>query len=320
MNKKDPNQKAAKPKRMRQAIDQTLSGSGRTAKRVNTTTRLTNFDRPQHDYMADVSERTEVRVGVPLPLGTSESEGGVNFALFSRHAIRVQLELFDHPEDAKAAKVIDLNPARNRTGDIWHVWIEGILSGQLYAYRVDGPYQPREGHRFNFNKLLIDPFASAITPLPDWNFSPALGYDPSAPERDLVYSKVDDAGAMPKCVFTHEHFNWNDDQALKHPWSKTMIYEMHIRGFTRHHNSGVKHPGTYRGVMEKIIYLKELGVTAVELMPVHEFNECNVIGINPQTGKPLRNYWGYDPVSFLHRKDPTAVQEDWVSRSWSLRK
>ena len=112
---------------------------------------------------------------MPLPQGTSESEGGVNFALFSRHASRVQLELFDHPEDAKAARVIDLDPARNRTGDVWHVWVKGILPGQLYAYRVDGPYKPREGHRFNFNKLLIDPFASAITPLPDWNFSHGVG-------------------------------------------------------------------------------------------------------------------------------------------------
>ncbi|MGD1045322.1 MAG: glycogen debranching protein GlgX [Bacteroidota bacterium] len=302
MNKKDPIQKSTKSKRMRQPKDQTLSGSGQTTKKTNATKGLVPPERPLHDYLADVSERGDVRVGVPLPLGTSESEGGVNFALFSRHASRVQLELFVHHEDAKAARVIDLDPARNRTGDVWHVWVKGILPGQLYAYRVDGPYKPREGHRFNFNKLLIDPFASAITPLPDWNFSPALGYDPSAPERDLVCSKVDDAGAMPKCVFTHEHFNWNDDQVLKHPWSKTVIYEMHVRGFTIHPNSGVKHPGTYRGLMEKIIYLKELGVTAVELMPVHEFNECNVSGLNPQTGKPLRNYWGYDPVSFFAPK------------------
>ena len=161
---------------------------------------------------------------------------------------------------------------------------------------------PRNGHRFNFNKLLLDPFATAISPLPDWDFGPARGYDPSAPERDLVCSKVDDAGAMPKCVFTHEHFHWHDDRPLRHPWSKTVIYETHVRGFTIHPNSGVEHPGTYRGLMEKIPYLKELGVTAVELMPVHEFNECQVPGINPQTGKPLRNYWGYDPVAFFAPK------------------
>ena len=118
---------------------------------------------------------------------------GVNFAFFSRHATRVRLELFDHTEDAKAARVIDLDPVRNRTGDVWHVWVEGIRPGQLYAYRVDGPYQPRDGHRFNFNKLLIDPFATAISPLPDSDFGPARGYDTSAPEHDLVCSKADAA-------------------------------------------------------------------------------------------------------------------------------
>jgi glycogen operon protein len=222
----------------------------------------------------------------------------VNFAFFSRHASRVRLELFDHPEDAKAARVIDLDPAHNRTGDVWHVWVEGVRPGQLYAYRVDGPYQPREGHRFNFHKLLLDPFATAISRVPHWDFGPALGYDPAAPDQDMVRSSVDNAGAMPKCVFTHEPFCRQDDRPLRHPWSETVIYETHVRGFTIHPSSGVKHPGTYRGLMEKIPYLKDLGVTAVELMPVQEFNENQVTGIHPQTGQPLRNYWGYDPVVF----------------------
>jgi len=259
-------------------------------------------ERPLNNYVSEVSEHTEVQRGVPLPLGTHESGGGVNFALFSRHSTRVRLELFDQPDDATAARVIDLDPARNRTGDVWHVWIEGIRSGQLYAYRVDGPYQPSEGHRFNFNKLLLDPFATAISCVPDWDFGPARGYEPSTPERDLVCSSVDDAGAMPKCIFTHEHFHWQDDRPLRHPWSNTVIYELHVRGFTIHPSAGVEHPGTYRGLMEKISYLKELGVTAVELMPVYEFNECQVSGIDPQTGKPLRNYWGYDPVAFFAPK------------------
>jgi isoamylase len=254
------------------------------------------------NYTADVSEHTEVRRGDPLPLGAHESVGGVNFALFSRHASRVRLELFDQPPDATPARVIDLDPARNRTGDVWHVWVEGIRPGQLYAYRVDGPYQPAQGHRFNFNKLLLDPFATAISLLPDWNFGPACGYDPSAQPPDQVNSKLDDAGAMPKCVFTREHFHWHDDQPPRHPWSRTVIYEMHVRGFTVHASSGVKHRGTYRGLMEKIPYLKELGVTAVELMPVHEFNEHELPGTNPQTGQPLRNFWGYDPVTFFAPK------------------
>ena len=304
VNKKDPMQKATEAKKMRRLEDR-MSSVSSAQPAVGTDVRAARMsapERPLHDYVAKVSERTEVRRGVPLPMGTHEYGRGVNFAFFSRHASRVRLELFDHPIDATAARVIDLDPARYRTGDVWHVWVEGIQPGQLYAYRVDGPYQPKDGHRFNFNKLLLDPFATAISPLPDWDFGPARGYDPSAPERDLVSSTVDDAGAMPKCVFTHEHFHWQDDRPPRHPWSKTVIYETHIRGFTIHPSSGVEHPGTYRGLMEKISYLKDLGVTAVELMPVHEFNENQVPGINPQTGKPLRNYWGYDPVAFFAPK------------------
>ncbi len=278
------------------------SVSGQAAEKANATTDLTTSERPLHDYVAEVSERTDVRVGVPLPLGTYARGDGVNFAFFSRHASRVRLELFDRPEDATAARVIDLDPARNRTGDVWHVWIEGIRPGQLYAYRVDGPYQPKDGHRFNFNKLLLDPFATAISRLPSWEFDPARGYDPSVPDGDSVSSMVDNAGAMPKCVFTQEHFHWHEDCPPRHPWSKTVIYETHVRGFTIHPNSGVEHPGTYRGLMEKIPYFKELGVTAVELMPLQEFNEHQVKGIHPQTGQPLGNYWGYDPVTFFAPK------------------
>jgi isoamylase len=210
--------------------------------------------------------------------------------------------LFDHPEDAAPARVIDLDSARNRTGDVWHVWVKGIGPGQLYAYRVDGPYEPSEGHRFNFNRLLLDPFATAISQLPPWDFASARGYDPSAPEQDLALSKLDNSSSMPKCVFVNEPFEWDGDQPPRHPWSKTVIYETHVRGFTIHPKSGVDHPGTYRGLMEKIPYLKTLGVTAVELMPVQEFNETSVTRRNPQTSQPLRNYWGYDPVAFFAPK------------------
>src|SRR5664279_5926417 len=134
-------------------------------------------ERPLRDYAAKVSEHTEVRMGVPLPMGTHEYGGGVNFAFFSRHATSVRLELFNQPVDATPAKVIDLDPARNRTGDVWHVWVEGIRPGQLYAYPVDGPYQPREGHRFNFNKLVLDPAATAISHPPPWDFAAARGYE-----------------------------------------------------------------------------------------------------------------------------------------------
>jgi glycogen operon protein len=231
-------------------------------------------------------------------VGTQKSGKGVNFVLFSRHATGVRLELFDHPEDAAPARVIDLDPTRNRTGDVWHVWVARIGSGQLYAYRVDGPYEPSKGHRFNSNRLLLDPCASAISRLPPWDFVSARGYDSSAPEQDLSFSKLDNARSMPKCVFVDEPFDWGGDQPPRHPWSKTVIYEMHVRGFTIHPKAGVGHPGTYRGLIEKIAHLRTLGVTAVELMPVQEFNECPVTRRNPQTNEPLRNYWGYDPVVF----------------------
>jgi glycogen operon protein len=258
--------------------------------------------RELHDYIAEISEHADVQAGSPLPLGIQERGGGVNFAIFSRSASRVRLEFFDHPEDAAPARVIDLDSAHNRTGDVWHVWVKGIGPGQFYAYRVDGPYEPSEGHRFNFNRLLLDPFATAISQLPRWDFALARGYDSSVPEQDLAISKLDNSRSMPKCVFVNEPFEWDGDQPPRHPWSKTVIYETHVRGFTIRPKSGVGHPGTYRGLMEKIPYLKTLGVTAVELMPVQEFNEASVTRKNPQTSQPLRNYWGYDPVAFFAPK------------------
>ena len=254
--------------------------------------------RELHDYTWEIAEHADVRAGSPLPLGIQESGRGVNFAIFSRYATRVQLELFDHPEDGAPARAIDLDSARNRTGDVWHVWVEGIRPGQLYAYRVDGPYQPSAGHRFNFNRLLLDPAATAISHPPPWDFAAARGYDSSAPGKDLVISRLDNSSAMPKCVFVNEPFEWNGDQSPRHRWSEIVIYETHVRGFTIHPKSGVDHPGTYRGMIEKIPYLKTLGVTAVELMPVQEFNETSVTRMNPRTHQPLRNYWGYDPVVF----------------------
>ncbi|MBF0489812.1 MAG: glycogen debranching protein GlgX [Candidatus Omnitrophica bacterium] len=245
------------------------------------------------------SKHSDIQMGEPSPLGARVRDDGVNFAFFSRNARRVRLELFDRTEDSKASRGIDFDPQLNRTGDVWHIWIKGIQPSQLYAYRVDGPYDPKAGHRFNFNKLLLDPFATAITKWPHWDFDQALGYNPSIPDGDFVPSTIDNAGAMPKCVITQEYFDWQGDRPPGHPWSRTIIYETHLRGCTIHPSSQVKHPGTYRGLIEKIPYFKELGVTALELMPIQEFNESQVTSI---LGKSLRNYWGYDPVLFLAPK------------------
>jgi isoamylase len=263
---------------------------------------MSTQNRSLPEYVAEVSESAEIRLGRAFPFGAHEFGGGVNFAIFSRHASRVRLEFFDHPEDATAARSIDLDPMRNRTGDVWHIWVQGVRWGQLYAYRMDGDYVPAAGLRFNFHKLLLDPCAIAISGMASWDFGAACGYDPSAPECDLAISTFDDAGATPKCIFTGGRFDWDGDQPPRHPASMTVIYEMHVRGFTIDPSSGVEHPGTYRGLIEKIPYLKELGITAVELMPVYEFNEYQVKSIDPHTGKPLGNYWGYDPVVFFAPK------------------
>jgi isoamylase len=251
------------------------------------------------EYLQNVSESGGVQSGTPLPLGAHEQGDGVNFAIFSHHATQIQIQFFDHPEDEEPSRTIVLDPARHRTGDVWHVWVQDIHPGQLYAYRVDGPYRPREGHRFNVNKLLLDPFATSITHWDNWDFGPARGYDPSSPQRDLSFSEVDDAGAMPKSVFTHEHFEWEGDRLPRRPWSETVIYETHVRGCTIDSSSGVAYPGTYRGLMEKIPYFRALGVTSVELMPVFEFNQDELARTNPLTGERLKNYWGYNPVAFM---------------------
>jgi glycogen operon protein len=257
------------------------------------------IERPFEEYLAEVSENADVRRGIPLPLGTHEFDGGVNFALFSRDATRVRLELFAYATDSKPERIVEFDPICNRTGDVWHIWIKGIPPGQLYGYRVDGPYNPQEGHRFNFNRLLLDPYATAITRLPSWDFAAARGDDPPTADHETRPSKADDGAVMPKCVFTLDQFDWQDDKPPRHPWSKTVIYETHVRGFTVHPGSGVDCPGTYRGLTEKIAYLKDLGVTAVELLPVQEFNAGECKGRDPRTGKELGNYWGYDPVAFF---------------------
>jgi isoamylase len=254
------------------------------------------------------SEVGEVQAGNPLPIGGAHQQGkGVNFVLFSRHATGVRLELYQNSADSSPGRIIDFDPVRHRTGDVWHVWVRGIPPGQLYGYRVDGPYLPEEGHRFNPQKLLLDPYARAIAGIENWDFLAARGYDSSNSLTDLSISTVDNAGTTPKCIFTHDHFDWETDSPPKHSASDTVIYETHVRGFTIHPSSGVPHPGTFLGLTEKIPYLQDLGVTAIELMPVLEFNENESSRLNPITGERLKNYWGYDPVAFFAPKQSYCV-------------
>ncbi len=251
------------------------------------------------ERLLGLCEVQALRSGVPFPLGAHPRAEGVNFAIFSRHATGVRLDLFANVEDARPTRSIVLDAARNKTGDIWHVWLAGIAPGQLYGFRIAGPYAPHEGHRFNPNKLLVDPYATAIAPIVQHDLRRAAGYDPSSPAKDLSFSDVDNADTALKCVITHGDFDWQGDQPLRHPWESTVIYEMHVRGYTIHPSAGTAFPGTYRGLIEKIPHLKDLGVTAVELMPVQECSESELPWVSPHTGQRLKNFWGYDPIGFF---------------------
>ncbi|MFH0977249.1 MAG: glycogen debranching protein GlgX [Spirochaetota bacterium] len=239
--------------------------------------------------------------GTPLPFGVKLRKGGVNFSILSRNAKSVSLILFKSAQPDSEYEEIFFDPIINKTGDIWHIWIENICEGQLYGYRIDGPYDPENGYRFNRNKLLVDPYARAVTGNFQWDLSDARGYDRNSPLSDLSFSVKDSAPGAPKCVIIEEDF-YNFDKPVKKPLKDTIIYEVHVKGFTYHESSNIEHKGTFKGITEKIPYLKELGITAIELMPIHEFDEDENRNINPLTGKKLKNYWGYSTISFFAPK------------------
>lgn len=248
---------------------------------------------------------TKIRVlpGSPVPFGASLVPNGVNFAVFSRHATSMTVALYQNPQDSDPFFEHKFDPIVNRTGDVWHAELQGIGAGILYGYRVDGPYIPQEGLRYNKNKLLIDPYARALTGDFIWDITQSCGYDVTSPEKDLSFSEIDNAGFMPKCiVIDDEAFDWQGDRPLNLPLRHAVIYELHVRGATRHASSGVSAPGTYQGIIEKIPYFKELGVTSLELLPVQEFDFYENQRKNPFTGEPLRQYWGYSTLAFFAPK------------------
>ena len=190
-----------------------------------------------------LSEVQAIRSGTPLPLGAHLRGDGVNFAIFSRHATGVRLDLFDGAEDTTPVRSIILDATRNKTGDIWHVWLERIRSGQLYGFRVAGPYAPHEGHLFNPNRLVLDPYAKAIVPSQDRDSRFAVGYDPSSPQKDMSFSDLDNTEIAPKCIVPYEDFDWQGDQPLRLPWTSTVIYELHVRGYTIDFGAAVRVAG-----------------------------------------------------------------------------
>src|SRR5918998_1845182 len=234
-------------------------------------------------------------IGVPFPLGAHWDGTGVNFAVLSEHATAVEVCLFARPDDPYETERIGLP---ERTGHVWHGYLPGIGPGQVYGYRVYGPYRPEFGLRFNPAKLLIDPYARAIYGRLDYS-GPIFGYAPRLGRHDENQdrSPADDAPSVPRCVVIDPAFDWEDDAPPRVPWGETIIYETHVKGFSR---LFPKVPpelrGTYLGLAHPaaIAYLRDLGATAVELLPVHHrLDEVSVVA------RGLTNYWGYNSIGFF---------------------
>lgn len=225
--------------------------------------------------MNDGLGRTKLRClpGYGQPFGAVIRDGGVQFSLFSRNATQVWLGLFETPDAQEPYAEFRFDPYKNKIGNVWTMQIEGLAEGALYLYRVAGPATRLKGHRFDPNAYVMDPYARAFA----GDFKQPLA-------KCVVVSDVPPALA---------------DKRPRVPMSQTIIYEMHVRGFTQHPSSGVNHPGSYSGIVEKIPYFKELGITTVELLPVHETGEYYLPRINPLTGEPLINYWAYSPIGFF---------------------
>ncbi len=241
-----------------------------------------------------------VKPGASAPLGATAHGDGVNFSVFSKDATLIELLLFDDANAAKPSKVIPLDPIRHRTYHYWHALVPDLRRGQIYAYRAYGPFAPERGLRFDGEKVLLDPYGLAIA-IPD-------AYDREAARRPGDNAAV----AMKSVVADPGSYDWEGDAPIRRPFVGTVIYELHVRGFTRHPSSGVTSAksGTYAGLIEKIPYLQDLGVTAVELLPVFQFDSQDA----PEGRK---NYWGYQPVSFFaphdaysSRKEPFGVLDE----------
>lgn len=223
------------------------------------------------------------RRGLSYPLGATIRPDGINFSVFSKHCTEIELLLFDQPEDDAPAAVVHLHPAVNKTFHYWHVFVAGLKHGQAYAYRVHGKVNPESGERFDSSKVLIDPYARAVA---NWQ-----RYDREAAK---VFGHDNCKTALRSIAVDITNYDWEGDVSPRHPYAETVIYEMHVRGFTQNPNSGVHESkrGTFAGLVEKIPYLKRLGVTTLELMPVSFFD-------SQDAGGGLSNYWGYTPISFF---------------------
>jgi len=252
----------------------------------------------------------DIQNGKSYPLGATVSEGGVNFSLFTKNCQSVELLLFNDVNDTEPSEIIKLDPEKNLTFYYWHVFIKGLKSGQLYGYRVYGDFKPNEGLYFDGWKVLIDPYARGVIAGKNYR-------------REAAINKGDNcAYAMKSVVVDSKLYDWEEDEVLRYPYNRSIIYELHVGGFTRHPNSGLPEGkrGTFAGLIEKIPYLKSLGITAVELLPIQEFDE-------EDAPKGLSNYWGYSPIAFFaphvgysSRKDPLGPVDEFRDMVKALHK
>ncbi len=239
------------------------------------------------------AETGPVQAGRSAPLGATVASGGVNFSVFSRSATGMELLLFDGADDARPARVVRMDPVTNHTYHYWHAFVPGIQQGQIYGYRVEGPFDPAAGMWFDPARILLDPYGRGVVV-------------PGGYSRDTTRAEGDNsATAMKSVVVNPDVYDWEGDAPLRRPSTRTVIYELHVGGFTRHPNSGVpeKERGTFAGLIRKIPYLQELGITAVELLPVFQFDAQDAPA-------GLLNYWGYQPVSFFSPHQAYSSRQD----------
>ena len=233
-----------------------------------------------------------LREGAPHPRGATYTGEGVNFAIFSAHATKVEVCLFDESGETEIARIA----LPEYTDEVWHGFITGLTPGTRYGYRVHGPYEPKHGHRFNPNKLLLDPYAKAHVGELKWG--PELfGYTVGHPDADLSFDERDSAPFVPKCVVVESHFEWKQPHGVRVPWDRTVFYETHVRGFTKQHPAvPAEEQGTFAGLGNPAVlaHIRELGVTSVELLPIHTFLNQPFL-----SDKGLTNFWGYDTIGFF---------------------
>lgn len=242
--------------------------------------------------------KLKIDKGEPI-FGSKFLNNGVNFGLFSRNAKNVVLELFENFYDEKPFFRYKLDKEENKTGDIWHVHIKNIKDRTYYGWRVDGEYDPKKGKKFNKNKLLIDPYTIAISGTYDFSETYIYGYDKKT-GNDESFSKENSGVCSCKSIVVDDkNYDWEKIKNPRIKFNDTIIYEMHVRLFTMNPNSGVKDRGTFKGIIEKLDYLKNLGVTSLELMPIFEFNPDSNTNKNPITGEKLKDIWGYNPLNFF---------------------